>query len=151
MSESVRPSLLYLRNIGFFLIVAIPITIIIDIVVEIGVLGMFPNLHTSLPAFLELLFLRWYVFAGPGGALVSIIHTFLLLRSHVQARPMLLRRSIFYALLLSAAYAVFLSVVLLLMFGGGGFFIVPGALVYGWLVGRFTARRDPETQSSSPS
>lgn len=150
VSAPIRPSVLYLRNIGLFLVVAIPVAIIVDVVVEIAILGMFPNPYTSLMSFLESVLVNWYVFGGPGGILLSIIHTFLVFRRRAQPGPTLLRRSIFCALLLGTAYGVFLSVVLLLIFGGGGFFILPGVLVYAWLVARFTARRQLEPQSSSP-
>ena len=131
---------IYLRNFLLFLVVAIPLSITADLILTGIVVPVFPNPLTPRSTWLRATVLMLYSYGLTGGLVLSTIHTYLM--SHVTAtsRSAVVLRSVIYAAVLGIVEVVILFLMFFIGYGIEVTVILPGILMYGWIIGLNVAR-----------
>lgn len=122
----------YTRNAAVFLLITVPAEMATDLV----------RLSSSSRDFSDFSYLMiLYAFSIPHSVLISTLHTRLRSNWRKGSRSEIVRRSMWFALLialLDVAYAILVLLPLALI-GSWVFIIIPSALIYGWVIGRKVA------------
>lgn len=128
----------YVKNAILFQLVAVPVCVTIYLLME-TIRGAFPNPSMSLGAWLATALKIFFTYGVTGGLLLSLLHTWFLSRFRSPSTAATLRRSLVYAGAIAFGQAIPLF---LLLWGTWAPFVIliPGALAYGWVVGRRWAR-----------
>ena len=117
---------LFLKNAG--------LCIVIVLLVTIGIFAVPPS-EADKDVY-EFQLIANLVFNTVGSIILSVVHTYLISKLSNRSRAIIIRKSILYSLLLG----VLLTVLVYLLTVGLLIYMVPGALVYGWVVGRIMAK-----------
>jgi len=125
---------LYLRNALLFQLLGVPACIAVSLMLDFS-MGLFPNPLMPLGAWLRNTLKIFSIYGVTGGLALSLLHTWIMNRRGILSPAATLRRSLIYAGAIALAEAIPLF---LLLWGSWAPFVIliPGALIYGWFVGR---------------
>ena len=129
----------FAENAILFQLVGVPVCIAVYMLIE-TISGAFPNPHMPLSTWLPTTLKIFFTYGITGGLLLSVIHTWLLSRFRSLPRETIIFRSVLYAG--GLAFAESIPLVPLLLGSLAPFIIlVPGAVAYGWVVGKRWRRK----------
>jgi len=128
----------YTKNIVLGLLIMLPVAM--GILLLLFVLDyIFPQEGETFEEWYALLVFQLIanlIFNTVGSILLSVVHTHLVSRLKSQLTSVIIRKSILYALLLG----IFVTILVYFVTVGLLIFFIPGALVYGWVIGRKVAK-----------